>query len=217
MVDVFCEKNFVENYDDNLIQWANNIPLERLSENSKLELLRYNKRINYKDSSIYVSNIEHLFSRYTENQIRTIFYSPFCGTLYLKSLINYSSKIESPEPLPVLTRMNNLINFMNGDVGTFPEDLFNLSGKMSLGYVNHVNNKSLLTEYSKMFSNCARSLGSSCESGDVFLYVINSSRPIMFSLNNVGNLVECKHKLNRALSKDAKSTLLDYIKDIKNS
>ena len=48
--------------------------------------------------------------------------------------------------------------------------------------------------------------------GDVFIYRIFGERPIVFDINKKGQLMECKYKANKYLSKNDQKELLNYIK-----
>ena len=96
----FCEKDFLTGkYNASILSWAKNIPLERLDDNQKLELLKMNKlskRVGYVE---WVTNIEYLFSQYTPKQIMTLFYSPFEGEEYFESLLLCATKTSEVNPL----------------------------------------------------------------------------------------------------------------------
>lgn len=161
-----CEPSKFGLYDSSLLKWAKNIPLMSVSENTRLELLKYNK-FQYQTGNIkFVDNVDFFFSHYTEKQIKLIFFSSFNGDDYFKSLVNYASQGDDQQPLPVHTRMSKLMSFMNSEgESCFPDPEIIFEGECSLGKVIRIENKSELDEMARYFSNCAKSYYRRCSEG----------------------------------------------------
>lgn len=93
LVKRYCDKNILGDYNVALLKWTENIPLKKLSDNEKLELMK-NCRCNpsYEESFLFRKNIDDLFSSYSASQIKTIFMSSFSGDKYVNSILKCKVK-----------------------------------------------------------------------------------------------------------------------------
>jgi hypothetical protein len=211
-----CENSKFGKYDASLLKWAKNIPLMSVSENTRLELLKYNKFESPDGDIIYAENIDFLFSRYSEKQIRTVFLSPFNGEQYFNSLIHYVKKNEECLAFPVYNRMSLLLKFMQGDFfnSNFPVPEFTLGGECKLGKVIRIENEIDLIEVANLFSNCAKVYSESCLKGDSFFYMIksvNGNRDVLFHLDSKGLIQESKYKANVDLTAEDELVIKEFV------
>jgi hypothetical protein len=196
-------------FDNSLLIWAKNIPLMQVSEDTRIELLKMNKFVFKYTKVGYPSNIEHIFSNYTEKQIRTLFCSSYSGELYLDAIMIYCTKSIDVPKLPIFSKMRNLIYFMSsGEDNTFPESVLNLDlVKNELGPIEYIKDRATLSKYAQMFSNCAKDYESYCSRGKRFFYIIHSQNKIMFDVLESGRLASCYHKANSKLSTSDKKKI----------
>jgi hypothetical protein len=213
-----CEPTKFGLYDASLLKWAKNIPLMSVSENTRLELLKYNKINDPTGELEFVKDVDLLFSNYSEKQIKVLFFSTFKGSYYLSALMKYAKKNEELIPFPIYTRMSLLISFM-GDTceNIFPIPELDLEGDCSLGKVIRVGNSSELEQLAMFFSNCAKSHLKGCSKGYYFFYMIksNTGKDIIFHVDSGFNLLECKYKANNVLSSQDETELKKYLSKYK--
>ena len=205
-------------YNKSLLLWSKIVPMARLGENQRLELLKCNllSPVYETEDVELVSNVEKLFSNYKPNEILTLFNGSYEALEYKRLLLTYTKRKEDVLPFPVFKRMNSLLDYMqlsleaDGDI--YPRTQKSLEGICKLGLVERVSTLNELVQTAYEFSNCLKSYHKKCLKGKAFVYKIKGKTPIVFHVDNKGVIGESKYKANVCLSKEDEELLLNYVK-----
>lgn len=199
-------------YDFCMYYWANFLPLKKLNDNDKLELLKTIKIPPLFSRLSTPINVSILYENYTPKQIKLLFNSSFKGMNYTKTIIKYLNTC-GEHPLPIFNNMQDLIDYMDALLLANGKFEFNVP-KVDLSKLDNsiqrIKTAGELYKYAQEFSNCAKTYIAEVDASNLTFYIAHRDRPIMFHVDKQLYLEEAVYKANKELS----STDLKFIKNL---